>query len=42
MLFDEVLRKIRLFHNEGADYSDPSLAPQLANRAFREASGEAA
>jgi hypothetical protein len=42
MLFDEVLRKIRLYHNEGADYSDPTLAPQLANRAFREAAGEAA
>lgn len=42
MLFDEVLRKIRLFHNEGADYSDPTLAPQLANQAFREAGGEAA
>lgn len=40
MLMDHVLRKVRLYHNEGADYSDPAIAARLVNRAFREASDD--
>jgi hypothetical protein len=40
VLFDHVLRRIRLYHNEGADYSDPTAAPRLVNQAFRDASDQ--
>ncbi|MFO7650419.1 MAG: hypothetical protein R6X13_03635 [bacterium] len=40
VLFDHVLRRIRLYHNEGADYSDPTAAPRLVNQAFRDAGGD--
>jgi hypothetical protein len=39
-LLDRALRYLRQYHNEGADYSDPAAARNMANRAFREAGGE--
>jgi len=41
-LFDYALRHLKSFHDEGGNYSDPAAARNMANRAFREAGGEAA
>lgn len=41
-LLDCALRHLKSYHDEGADYSDPAVARNMANRAFREAGGDAA
>jgi len=40
-LLDKSLRYLRSYHDEGADFADPAAARNLANRALREAGGEA-
>ena len=40
-LFDFALRHLKALNDEGGDYSDPAAARNMANRAFREAGGEA-
>jgi hypothetical protein len=40
-LFDKSLRYLQSFHEEGADWTVPGAARNLANRAFREAGGDA-
>lgn len=41
-LIDRALRYLRSYHDEGADYTAPVAARNLANRAFRDAGGTAA
>lgn len=40
-LLDKTLRYMRVYIGEGANYANPAAAQNLANRAFREAGGEA-
>jgi hypothetical protein len=41
LLMDRAFRYLKSYYDEGAEYGDPAAARSMANRAFRDAGGEA-